>query len=74
MAQGTIKLDVVEANGLVCKANAGNPYVKLRLGDQKHRTKVVEKNLNPRWNESFNLYVFDTILGHYESVRQIQRT
>ncbi|XP_010542178.1 PREDICTED: C2 and GRAM domain-containing protein At1g03370 [Tarenaya hassleriana] len=36
-----------------------DPYVRLQLGKQRTRTKVVKKNLNPRWAEDFCFAVDD---------------
>ena len=41
---------------------ASDPYVKLKLSDDKtpsKKTMVKHKNLNPEWNEEFNLTVRD---------------
>lgn len=40
-----------------------DPYVKLRLGGQKKKTKVVKKNLSPVWDEEFTLYRYPTPLS-----------
>ena len=31
-----------------------DPYVKIRLGRQKHKSRIINHNLNPVWNESFS--------------------
>jgi hypothetical protein len=31
--------------------HSSDPYVVLTLGDQRHKSSTVEKNLNPTWNE-----------------------
>lgn len=36
-----------------------DPYVKLQLGKQRSRTKVVKKTLNPTWGEEFSFKVED---------------
>lgn len=36
-----------------------DPYVKLKLGRQKFRSKVVKKSLNPSWCEEFSFRVED---------------
>ncbi|XP_031247295.1 C2 and GRAM domain-containing protein At1g03370 isoform X3 [Pistacia vera] len=36
-----------------------DPYVRLQLGKQRFRTKVVKKSLNPNWEEEFRFKVED---------------
>lgn len=50
---------VIEARNLPAMDLNGfsDPYVKLQLGKQKGRTKVVKKNLNPQWGEEFGFEV-----------------
>ncbi|KAJ7946465.1 C2 and GRAM domain-containing protein [Quillaja saponaria] len=50
---GARKLPAMDLNGL------SNPYVRLKLGKQKFRSKVVKKNLNPQWEEEFSFQVDD---------------
>jgi Ca2+-dependent lipid-binding protein len=33
-----------------------DPYVVLNISNQQYITKTVNKNLNPKWGESFTLY------------------
>ncbi|XP_059624614.1 protein C2-DOMAIN ABA-RELATED 4-like isoform X2 [Cornus florida] len=42
--------------------NSSDPYVVVRLGKQKLKTRVVKKNLNPEWNEDLTLSVADSNL------------
>eukprot|EP01119_Soliformovum_irregulare_P009702 TRINITY_DN2331_c0_g1_i4.p1 TRINITY_DN2331_c0_g1~~TRINITY_DN2331_c0_g1_i4.p1 ORF type:complete len:1787 (+),score=428.30 TRINITY_DN2331_c0_g1_i4:45-5405(+) len=46
---------VIGAKGLAPSDNNGSsdPYVEITVGKQKYKTKVVDKNLNPVWNETF---------------------
>ncbi|CAI0374206.1 unnamed protein product [Linum tenue] len=46
-------LPPMDPNGL------SDPYVKLQLGKQRFKTKVVKKNLNPTWGEEFSFKVED---------------
>ncbi|CAN1260127.1 C2 and GRAM domain-containing protein At1g03370 [Linum perenne] len=46
-------LPAMDPNGL------SDPYVKLQLGKQRFKTKVVKKNLNPTWGEEFSFKVED---------------
>ncbi|XP_072241231.1 multiple C2 and transmembrane domain-containing protein 2 [Leuresthes tenuis] len=42
------------------RSGSSDPYVKFKLeGKQFYKSKVVYKNLNPRWNESFSLPLRD---------------
>ncbi|CAB4275582.1 unnamed protein product [Prunus armeniaca] len=50
---GARDLPAMDLNGL------SDPYVKVQLGKQKFRTKVVKKTLNPYWGEEFALRVED---------------
>ncbi|GAB2226294.1 hypothetical protein Droror1_Dr00022096 [Drosera rotundifolia] len=36
-----------------------DPYVIVRLGRQKLKTRVIKKSLNPEWNDNLTLYVTD---------------
>lgn len=38
---------------------SSDPYVRLQLGKQRSRTKVVKKSLNPSWEEEFSFKVED---------------
>ncbi|KAL5482023.1 hypothetical protein EMCRGX_G022302, partial [Ephydatia muelleri] len=46
-------LPAMDENGL------SDPYCKLRLGPQKHKSKVKVKTLNPQWKEKFDFKVFE---------------
>ncbi|KAL9233723.1 hypothetical protein vseg_008681 [Gypsophila vaccaria] len=39
--------------------NASDPYVIVRLAQQKLKTRVIKKTLNPEWKEDLTLYVTD---------------
>ena len=53
-------ITVVCAKDLLPKDDNGlsDPYVILKVGRTQCRTKVVRKNLNPTFNESFVLFVY----------------
>ncbi|XP_054277669.1 multiple C2 and transmembrane domain-containing protein-like isoform X2 [Macrosteles quadrilineatus] len=36
-----------------------DPYVKFRLGNEKYKSKVCYKTLNPSWLEQFDLHLYD---------------
>ncbi|KAK4885660.1 hypothetical protein RN001_001931 [Aquatica leii] len=48
-------------NLLACDPETGtsDPYVKFRLGNEKYKSKVVWRSLNPRWLEQFDLHLYD---------------
>lgn len=52
---------VIEAKNLPPTDPNGlsDPYVRLQLGKQKFRTKVIKKSLNPKWDEEFSFRVDD---------------
>ncbi|CAM6089832.1 unnamed protein product [Calypogeia fissa] len=52
---------VLQARQLLIKDISGSsdPYVVLKLGDSTEKTKVIKRNLNPEWNETFSLVVKD---------------
>ncbi|KAF5771512.1 putative C2 domain, synaptotagmin-like mitochondrial-lipid-binding domain, C2 domain superfamily [Helianthus annuus] len=61
---GMLNVKVIKAMKLKKKdlLGASDPYAKLRLTDDKlpsKKTTVKHKNLNPEWNEEFNLVVKD---------------
>lgn len=61
---GILNVKVVRATKLKKKdlMGASDPYVKLKLTEDKllaKKTTVKHKNLNPEWNEEFNLVVKD---------------
>ncbi|KAI8799333.1 C2 domain-containing protein [Cladochytrium replicatum] len=67
-----IKITFVEARDLLAmdkNFTTSDPYVKIKDvkglhlpgNDDLYRTKVVKKNLNPKWGESFNLHFDDRL-------------
>ncbi|KAL6858880.1 hypothetical protein ACP4OV_017882 [Aristida adscensionis] len=52
---------VIEARNLRAMDSNGfsDPYVKLQLGKQRFKTKVVKMNLNPTWDQEFSFVVGD---------------
>lgn len=56
-----LQVRVVEARNLPAMDLNGfsDPYVRLQLGKHRSRTKVVKKNLNPKWGDDFTFRVDD---------------
>ena len=61
--EGVLRVKVVEAKDLLAtdvglvKKGKSDPYVILRIGAQTFRTKLIQNNLNPEWNETFEAFV-----------------
>ena len=53
--QGVLSVKVQRADGLKAADSNGlsDPYVKLLLGKEKHKTKTIKKTLSPTWDETF---------------------
>nr|XP_060617776.1 multiple C2 and transmembrane domain-containing protein 1 isoform X2 [Anolis sagrei ordinatus] len=47
------ELKAMDPNGL------SDPYVKFRLGQQKYKSKIMPKTLNPQWREQFDFHLYD---------------
>lgn len=61
---GILHVKVLRASNLKKKDLLGksDPYVKLKLTEDKlqsKKTKVKHSNLNPEWNEDFNMVIKD---------------
>ncbi|KAL8566338.1 hypothetical protein ACOMHN_030538 [Nucella lapillus] len=58
---GVVTIVLVEGIDLVPMDDNGlsDPYVKFRLGSEKHRSKYKSKTLNPRWLEQFDLRIYN---------------
>ncbi|XP_010556251.1 PREDICTED: probable ADP-ribosylation factor GTPase-activating protein AGD11 isoform X2 [Tarenaya hassleriana] len=57
---GLIKVNVVKGTNLAVRdVMTSDPYVKLALGQQFVKTRVIKNNLNPVWNETLMLSIPD---------------
>lgn len=52
---------LIEANNLISKDKNGlsDPYVKFKLENEEYRSKTVRRDLNPKYNEQFQFYIYD---------------
>ncbi|KAM9319372.1 extended synaptotagmin-1 [Gastrophryne carolinensis] len=65
--ENVLRVFMVEAENLIAKDNfmggmikgKSDPYVVVRAGGKSVRTKVVKENLNPWWNQAFEILVTD---------------
>ncbi|KAF9625283.1 hypothetical protein IFM89_020869 [Coptis chinensis] len=60
---GLLRLKVRRGVNLAVRdVRSSDPYVVLKMGKQKLKTRVVKKNVNPEWNEDLTFSVEDPIL------------
>ncbi|RIB13627.1 phosphatidylserine decarboxylase-domain-containing protein [Gigaspora rosea] len=54
-----LKIDIIKAKNLAIKDKNGfsDPYITVNVGDESYNTQVVNKNLNPVWDASFEYKV-----------------
>ncbi|XP_035243270.1 uncharacterized protein LOC118210888 isoform X3 [Anguilla anguilla] len=58
--EGLLRILLVEARDLIAKdkflgKGKSDPYANIRVGDVAFRSHVIEKNLNPTWNELYEV-------------------
>ncbi|GJP68199.1 hypothetical protein CLOP_g24933 [Closterium sp. NIES-67] len=60
-AVATLLVEVIEAKDLLAADSGGtsDPYVKGSIGAARFQTSVISKNLNPHWNQKFELPIAD---------------
>ncbi|KAM7520316.1 hypothetical protein LguiB_019278 [Lonicera macranthoides] len=57
---GLLRINVHRGINLAVRdLRSSDPYVIVRMGKQKLKTRVVKKNLNPEWNEELTLSISD---------------
>ncbi|XP_072160586.1 multiple C2 and transmembrane domain-containing protein isoform X2 [Bemisia tabaci] len=56
-----VTIVLIDAKNLLAMDLDGysDPYVKFRLGQEKYKSKVIYKSLNPTWLEQFDLHLYD---------------
>ncbi|KAG9269094.1 extended synaptotagmin-1 [Astyanax mexicanus] len=68
--EGVLRIHLVEAQNLVAKDNfmggmvkgKSDPYVKIRVGGLTFKSRVIKENLNPVWNELYEV-ILTTLPG-----------
>nr|XP_029135397.1 extended synaptotagmin-1-like [Labrus bergylta] len=61
--EGLLRIHLLEAQSLVAKDNLmggmvkgkSDPYVKIKIGDVAFKSHVIKENLNPTWNEMYEV-------------------
>ncbi|KAG8373797.1 hypothetical protein BUALT_Bualt11G0062500 [Buddleja alternifolia] len=60
---GLLRINIIRGIKLAVRdARSSDPYVIVRMGKQKLKTRVVKKNVNPEWNEELTLSIVDPTL------------
>ncbi|XP_078242423.1 multiple C2 and transmembrane domain-containing protein 1 isoform X15 [Pogona vitticeps] len=59
--RGIVSITLIEGRELKAMDPNGlsDPYVKFRLGQQKYKSKIMPKTLNPQWREHFDLHLYE---------------
>lgn len=61
--QGVVRVHLLEGRDLVAKdtymmglvKGKSDPYAKLRVGNRHFKSKTIKEDLNPRWNEVYEV-------------------
>ncbi|KAG5528127.1 hypothetical protein RHGRI_028906 [Rhododendron griersonianum] len=57
---GLLRIHIQKGVDLAVRdVRSSDPYVVVRMGKQKLKTRVVKKNINPEWNEDLTLSIAD---------------
>ncbi|GMY24567.1 protein C2-DOMAIN ABA-RELATED 4-like [Fagus crenata] len=60
---GLLRIHVQKGVNLAIRdVSSSDPYVIVKMGKQKLKTRVVKKNVNPEWNEDLTLSIADPSL------------
>ncbi|XP_016439294.2 GTPase activating protein 1 [Nicotiana tabacum] len=60
---GLLRIRILRGINLAIRDfRSSDPYVVVRMGRQKLRTRVVKKNVNPEWNDDLTLCIAEPIL------------
>ncbi|XP_060194759.1 GTPase activating protein 1-like [Lycium barbarum] len=60
---GLLRIRVIRGINLAIRdLRSSDPYVVVKMGKQKLKTRVVKKNVNPEWNEDLTLCISEPVL------------
>lgn len=62
--KGVVRVGLLEAKDLMAKdtymmglvKGKSDPYAVLRVGNAHHKSKTIKENLNPHWNETYEVW------------------
>uniref|UniRef100_A0A8C7V3Q4 Extended synaptotagmin-like protein 1b n=1 Tax=Oncorhynchus mykiss TaxID=8022 RepID=A0A8C7V3Q4_ONCMY len=67
-SEGVLRIHLLEAQNLIAKDNLmgglkkgkSDPYVKINIGGVKFKSHVIKENLNPTWNEMYEVWRYSS--------------
>ncbi|GAU12798.1 hypothetical protein TSUD_72840 [Trifolium subterraneum] len=60
---GLLRIHIKRGVNLAVRdVNTSDPYVVVKMGHQKLKTRVIKKDINPEWNEDLTLSVTEPVL------------
>ncbi|PNX94265.1 putative ADP-ribosylation factor GTPase-activating protein, partial [Trifolium pratense] len=60
---GLLRIHIKRGVNLAVRdVNTSDPYVVVKMGSQKLKTRVIRKDINPEWNEDLTLSVTEPVL------------
>ncbi len=74
-----LRIHLLEAQDLVAKDNMmggmvkgkSDPYVKIHIGDTTFKSHVIKENLNPTWNEMYEVGMLGNVVQENQCVTEM---
>ncbi len=74
-----LRIHLLEAQDLVAKDNMmggmvkgkSDPYVKIHIGDTTFKSHVIKENLNPTWNEMYEVGMLGNVVQKNQCVAEM---
>ncbi len=74
-----LRIHLLEAQDLVAKDNMmggmvkgkSDPYVKIHIGDTTFKSHVIKENLNPTWNEMYEVGMLGNVVQENQGVTEM---